>query len=902
MPSDDTKIAKCIRKVANMSSVKPTLLMDTKMFSPQLLNLMIPRGSPKLRTLFDKIAQLDAKDMRSHKKHFKHMIFTDIDSSTYGAKLIASAFVSQGFTPVFTKDMSLKSDDTLLETRGNNFGLLLGKTFGAKSMNVKFKKSQMHKYNVRPENVHGDIMRFIILDQGFKEGIDLFDVKYVHLFEPLVSPADQKQAIGRSTRFCGQKGLTFHPRYGWPLYVFRYDVKLPREIKGKKTMFELFIEYSNIDLRKIIFASAVEKAVIDASVDHQLTKEIHSFEIEAPSPVLSPKVVAGGNVTSIVVSPPKSNSRAVAPPKIMSHNDMQAYVTKHFKGFAYPHAKLENLCDQNAPDGKLTFTPTQDFIRHFFRPESAYKGMLLFHSVGSGKTCTAIATATSSFERDGYNIMWVTRHTLKADIWKNMYGQICSTVIQDDIDSGKLKLPKKIAGPMRYLSDRWIEPISYKQFSNMLMKNNKYYNEIVKRNGDKDPLRKTLVIIDEAHKLYAPNVSRSEKPDTDILEAMIQNSYEVSGKDSVRILLMTATPYTEDAMEMMKLLNNLRAKSDALPTDFEKFANIYLDNNGYFTTAGLKKFQNQVAGYVSYINRSQDGRNFAHPIIENVFVDMSVKGKEMPSKHEDKKIKEMTQSLKKMRTTLKVAKEDLKVGLKEAKVECNEKANTKFVKCKAVAMEEYQSEVADLKETKANALSDCKSAPKNERVKCRSIANAEYKEGMADAKHSKATDLERCKNEKKTCVIDSAQVNKMQEAVDAKKAEMDDTIRARAEIKDKLKIVRINAKDSSIQQKALRQSLMALRPSKKDVVAKMKSLNAKLTAAKNDETKKKEIRALLLPLRAENKRISEELKSLRSSVTNLTTNKKLSKIEIGRASLGDISQENFMLKRCFGEA
>ena len=92
----------------------------------------------------------------------------------------------------------------------------------------------------------------------------------------------------------------------------------------------------------------------------------------------------------------------------------------------------------------------------------------------------------------------------------------------------------------------------------MLLKKNKIYDEIVKRNGAKDPLRKTLVIIDEAHKLYSPTVVGSEKPRTDILEEMIQNSYKTSGKDSVRVLLMTATPYTEDGMEMVKLLNILR--------------------------------------------------------------------------------------------------------------------------------------------------------------------------------------------------------------------------------------------------------------------------------------------------------------------------------------------------------
>ena len=51
-------------------------------------------------------------------------------------------------------------------------------------------------------NVHGERLRFFIFDSGFKEGIDLFDVKYVHLFDTPLNDADRKQAVGRATRTC----------------------------------------------------------------------------------------------------------------------------------------------------------------------------------------------------------------------------------------------------------------------------------------------------------------------------------------------------------------------------------------------------------------------------------------------------------------------------------------------------------------------------------------------------------------------------------------------------------------------------------------------------------------------------------------------------------------------------
>jgi hypothetical protein len=78
----------------------------------------------------------------------------------------------------------------------------------------------------------------------------------------------------------------------------------------------------------------------------------------------------------------------------------------------------------------VTFSNTQNFVQKFLTPQSPYKGMLLFHSVGSGKTCTAIATATNTFDREGYKILWVTRHTLKEDIWKNMFDKIAKWLFE----------------------------------------------------------------------------------------------------------------------------------------------------------------------------------------------------------------------------------------------------------------------------------------------------------------------------------------------------------------------------------------------------------------------------------------------------------------------------------------
>merc|ERR1711966_342133 len=100
------------------------------------------------------------------------------------------------------------------------------------------------------------------------------------------------------------------------------------------------------------------------------------------------------------------------------------------------------------------------------------------------------------------------------------------------------------------------------------------------------------------------------------------NSYSISGKDSCRLLLMTATPITEDPMEIIKLINLCKPNEDQIVDQFDGFSNSYLREDGRFTVDGKEKFLNQMAGYVSYLNREKDARQFAQPLVKVIPVPM----------------------------------------------------------------------------------------------------------------------------------------------------------------------------------------------------------------------------------------------------------------------------------------
>jgi superfamily II DNA or RNA helicase len=665
-----SKRGECIRTVANYSMQVPSDKFDKKTFDMKSFAEKIPETSPKLLELIKTINAIDKADMEKHNKLFKHIIYTDVRKSSAGAKMIAAGLTVNGFKNVYGP--SLKLDTELIKNQSyNNFALLCSVSIYNKPFPVKLKKNILSVFNSRPDNVQGGLIRFIILDQGFKEGIDVFDVKYVHLFEPFITSADEKQAIGRGTRFCGQKGLTFDPDSGWPLHVIKYDVSFDdvnKRIYNVDSISDLFMANSGLDLSKLNFASELEMISKYGAVDYELTKKMHMGKLgqmsKSPSASLSPRSVVSqpsSNMSSQsgiytryrkVQDNPFNLSKKVsripnigggikgkkkrginlylarAPRKQKTFIETRNYVRERFlQNFEWKNMKFENKCDDTNEDEEsgriIKYTPTQDFVSKYFDNSSANKGILLWHSVGTGKTCSAIATASIGFEPHGYSILWVTRHTLKSDIWKNMFEKVCSATIKKRIEKGE-KIPINVTkNHLKYISNNWIMPISYKQFTNMLAEKNEIYKIMKKRNGAIDPLKKTLVIIDEVHKLYASDLPPQERPNLKILKAKLRNSYKVSGKDSVRLLLMSATPYTSDPMDLIKIIN-LMQETD-MPEDFAEFKEEFLNQDAKFTQNGAKSYLDNIAGYISYLNREKDVRQFAYPVYYNITVPMSLR-------------------------------------------------------------------------------------------------------------------------------------------------------------------------------------------------------------------------------------------------------------------------------------
>ena len=301
------------------------------------------------------------------------------------------------------------------------------------------------------------------------------------------------------------------------------------------------------------------------------------------------------------------------------------HINREFAQFKLPPVQTGNSecggtgIQAPGPNSGFVLSKPQQFISSYYTSKRP-NGLFIYHTVGAGKTLTAI-NLLKHFEKENFNILWVTRTTLRKDL-----------------DKGLLQLP--LHGKLKRFS--------YKQFSNIAKKKGKNYHDLMAKakklsssRGEKtdDPLYRTIVIIDEAHKLYTKDLKIQELHDIKAIEKMIFESYGINSvipkingivpnKNRVRVVLMSATPITENIDEVLHLFN-LIITDPKHRINVKSFVSDYIITNGKasgeFTDKGRHLFQEKIKDLVSYLNISKDPSKFAQVKFNNIFVPISEK-------------------------------------------------------------------------------------------------------------------------------------------------------------------------------------------------------------------------------------------------------------------------------------
>ncbi len=287
-------------------------------------------------------------------------------------------------------------------------------------------------------------------------------------------------------------------------------------------------------------------------------------------------------------------------PVILSSARYKRYIAKEYKELMLPEVKdrpKASTCteDKNNSGDRNKFLEldnAQSFANAYFTPASPHNGEIFVHSVGAGKTCLTIPIACE-FSRAGYRVVWVTKTSLRHQVLKNHVSEICNTLIRMEYNRllwlegqhaatqwlNDLPLQTNFQSVLKMLKQKlgldWIN-MSYRQFSNALEfpprnKIGREWNAVASdfAIGDSfDPLRKTLVIIDEGHKLFTGELDRTELPNVAVIKERFQASFQMSRHQRARLLMLTATPTTQTVLPLFNMINLLHV-NDVFPFEMQ---------------------------------------------------------------------------------------------------------------------------------------------------------------------------------------------------------------------------------------------------------------------------------------------------------------------------------------------
>jgi len=283
-------------------------------------------------------------------------------------------------------------------------------------------------------------------------------------------------------------------------------------------------------------------------------------------------------------------------PLVADSLKFQKYIRAQFPQYILPAVSShpeKSTCElvEVSKRGFITPDNAQIFVSEEFHPGSYANGKICIHSVGSGKTCLAVRIG-SRFARAGFRIVWVTKTSLRTQVLKNHVAEICNLLIKEQYDYiywlqgadaaeqwlGTVPKQTNFQSVIHFLKKMgmdWVN-LSYRQLSNALEDDPK--NEIgrdwnnsasLAAMGDVfDPLRKTLLIIDEAHKMFTGELDRTELPHVAVIKKQIQESYRMSENNRVRVLFLTATPTTQTVLPLFNMINMLHAH-DVFPYEMQ---------------------------------------------------------------------------------------------------------------------------------------------------------------------------------------------------------------------------------------------------------------------------------------------------------------------------------------------
>ena len=267
------------------------------------------------------------------------------------------------------------------------------------------------------------------------------------------------------------------------------------------------------------------------------------------------------------------------------------FISSLFKSYKQKILDDEDEISCGEEERKFSLLTHQKIVRDYLNLYTPYRGLLLYHGLGSGKTCSSIAIAEGM--KTSKQIIVMTPASLKMNYFeelkkcgdniyrKNQFWEFVETKKKQDLVKA---LSNSLSLSIDYITragGAWLvnvkKPSNFEtlsaiqrtgldnQLNEMIQHKYKFINYNGLRNSHlrnlttnftKNPFDDAVVIIDEAHNFVGRIVNKLKRPES---LSMKLYDYMMNAKNA-RIILLTGTPIINYPNEIGILFNMLRGK------------------------------------------------------------------------------------------------------------------------------------------------------------------------------------------------------------------------------------------------------------------------------------------------------------------------------------------------------
>ena len=337
---------------------------------------------------------------------------------------------------------------------------------------------------------------------------------------------------------------------------------------------------------------------------------------------------------------------------------------KEFNDTKYDGKIYESIKEQSDILAKAEFelSPHQAFVKNFLSFQTPYSSLLLYHGLGSGKTCSAIGVCeemrdymkqmgiakriiivASENVQDNFKLQLFDERKLKLidGVW-NIRACTGNKLLQEINPMNMRGMTKeKVVSQIKNLINTYYIFLGYIQFANYIIKTMNYTEEVEKQSykNKEDKLKKRekstskiqllkdvkielnsriinklrkefnnrLIVIDEVH-----NIRKTDDNDKKLVAVNLEML--VKSAQNMRFLLLSATPMYNSYKEIIWILNLMNTNDRRSRIQVRDI----FDTNGNLKKNGEELLIRKATGYISFV-RGENPYTFPYRIYPNEF-------------------------------------------------------------------------------------------------------------------------------------------------------------------------------------------------------------------------------------------------------------------------------------------